>query len=433
LYTTFLCLFLQHNKATCAQRVVLALPPEALRQIDWQPLEGVAWLKANLHSVSSVPAIKVFLAYPRTVATTAGTTTRSADTTTVNDTTRDTSEQDSVQDDTTQNDTTDYETTQVDVTSDVTTDENGTIGDVGFTTFTPAEEENNTEASGTTITTTIDHTTTVADTINTTITTTNTTTTVGDTTIAVNTTASSVETTVANTAEKSDNATTTAYSNVTYDVTNNGTDVNNASLSTVLSNTTVASTGESNNGSDVSNATTHDCITPASTAAPAKAPSVRVRTDMPMRYVEDVTSPADDVTSSTVLQAVFAAGPHAAYWDSLLGGATFAGSLSNADPVSEKLLRYLRAYLNRLAPVMAVSPTAPPSDAVVHRWSASLPRGGAWHVWKPSFHWTQVSQKMLQPIPDDKVFIVGSAFAKGHLQMYAEGALQTVDDMLLKL
>ena len=98
--------------------------------------------------------------------------------------------------------------------------------------------------------------------------------------------------------------------------------------------------------------------------------------------------------------------------------------------MSAKLVKYLRAYLNRLSPVMPEGTTGPPTDAAMHRWSTSFSCGGAWHVWKPSFPWTQVARRMLKPIPDDDVFIVGSAFAAGHLQMYAEGALQTVDDML---
>ena len=338
IFLLFSCFCFQENTSTvCAKRVVLALPPEALRHIRWQPLEEESWLKTNIHSVIGIPATKVFLAFPKTSATGKDIATRCNKTTT-------------------------------DISSAVTKDGSDVNGEVIPTTLTPIDGITN------------------ANTTNT---------------------------------KSADR--------------NNETNTDGESNYARVTTTTHPSTATTQSmQSSISNSANNNPTTNTSCHMPEPTPR-RIRTDMPIRYVEDITPSLGNVTNSTVLQAVFASGPHAIYWDSLHGGATFEGSMSSADAVSAKLVKYLRAYLSRLSPAIAEGTSGPPNDAVVHRWGASFPCGVAWHVWKPSSPWTQVSRRMLKPIPDDDVFIVGSAFAAGHLQMYAEGALQTVDDMLHQL
>ncbi|XP_064599440.1 aplysianin-A-like [Liolophura sinensis] len=57
-------LFQIRPRRICASQVILALPPGALKNIQWGPLQNALPVKTALESVNDFSAMKIFLAYP---------------------------------------------------------------------------------------------------------------------------------------------------------------------------------------------------------------------------------------------------------------------------------------------------------------------------------------------------------------------------------
>ena len=53
---------------------------------------------------------------------------------------------------------------------------------------------------------------------------------------------------------------------------------------------------------------------------------------------------------------------------------------------------------------------------------------GGWHSWKAGYKYNQIMPRMRQPIPDERVYICGSAYSND--QGWVEGALETAELML---
>lgn len=126
--------------------------------------------------------------------------------------------------------------------------------------------------------------------------------------------------------------------------------------------------------------------------------------------------------------ASFVAAKDYDYWDKYLVGDIFEGSYDSPTPVTEKLVDFLQKHLSRLSS-SSVGDLPRPLYACMHQWK-EYPYGGAWHVWKPGSDWVDISTRMLKPGNDQNIHIVGAAFAPGHLQLSAEGALVTVDNLI---
>ena len=70
-----------------------------------------------------------------------------------------------------------------------------------------------------------------------------------------------------------------------------------------------------------------------------------------------------------------------------------------------------------------------PASAVIHDWSQSS-SGAGWYAWKRNVKWDDIAQRMLRPFPSEHVYIAGSTYCPGQCQFWAEGALQTVDNII---
>jgi monoamine oxidase len=81
----------------------------------------------------------------------------------------------------------------------------------------------------------------------------------------------------------------------------------------------------------------------------------------------------------------------------------------------------------QLAEIHAQQEIPPPYSAVYHDWSGD-PYGGGWHEWKANYRLDEIMWKMLKPVEQDDIFIVGEAYSIG--QGWVEGALDTAETML---
>lgn len=68
-----------------------------------------------------------------------------------------------------------------------------------------------------------------------------------------------------------------------------------------------------------------------------------------------------------------------------------------------------------------------PYSAIFHDWSDD-PYGGGWHEWKAGFRYDQIITKMVKPLDDENVYIIGEAYSNN--QGWVEGALETSNDMM---
>ena len=69
-----------------------------------------------------------------------------------------------------------------------------------------------------------------------------------------------------------------------------------------------------------------------------------------------------------------------------------------------------------------------PSAAAYWDWGDTV-SGGGWHCWKAGYDFNEICKKMLKPDSKENVYICGEAYSLW--QGWAEGALQTAEDLLL--
>ena len=84
------------------------------------------------------------------------------------------------------------------------------------------------------------------------------------------------------------------------------------------------------------------------------------------------------------------------------------------------------ARLYRMQPDNVPLPVA----IIAKDWTRS-PSGPGWDLWRRGTNWKTHALRMLKPVRWEDLFIVGSAYCSGTCELWAEGALQTVE-MLLK-
>lgn len=114
------------------------------------------------------------------------------------------------------------------------------------------------------------------------------------------------------------------------------------------------------------------------------------------------------------------------YFKALLDVSLFDG----ADKVSfPNSTRFIKDISSQFAEVlhMSASSIPMPSSVVLHHWGDA--EDGAWHLWEKGVTWERVAQCMLRPHAQEHVYIVGSAYSAGEHQFWAEGALQSVENM----
>lgn len=81
----------------------------------------------------------------------------------------------------------------------------------------------------------------------------------------------------------------------------------------------------------------------------------------------------------------------------------------------------------QVATVHSLPEIPKPYSAVYHSWNED-PYGGGWHEWKAGYRLDQIMCRMLKPVADQDIHIVGEAYSYG--QGWVEGALDTAETML---
>ena len=58
------------------------------------------------------------------------------------------------------------------------------------------------------------------------------------------------------------------------------------------------------------------------------------------------------------------------------------------------------------------------------------PTYAGWHLWKRGVRWDREAAHLLKPLANDAIYLIGSDICPGSCQLWAEGALRTVESLL---
>ena len=94
---------------------------------------------------------------------------------------------------------------------------------------------------------------------------------------------------------------------------------------------------------------------------------------------------------------------------------------STVKDITQQLARLYRLTITQVPQPVAI---------IAKDWTQS-PSGAGWDFWKRGINWLHHAKRMLKPVGWEDMYVVGSSYCSGTCQVYAEGALQTVE-MLLK-
>jgi lysine 2-monooxygenase len=163
-------------------------------------------------------------------------------------------------------------------------------------------------------------------------------------------------------------------------------------------------------------------------------------TDLPIRQAYYFGTESEQVGGKPWLNSLLMASYNdistVPFWKGLEAGKAFEGyrpsCMEGDSPVipdmEYKATEEMVLVANKqLAELHAQQEIPQPYSAVYHDWSGD-PYGGGWHEWKANYRLDEIMWKMLKPVEQDDIFIVGEAYSIG--QGWVEGALDTAEQML---
>lgn len=165
-------------------------------------------------------------------------------------------------------------------------------------------------------------------------------------------------------------------------------------------------------------------------------------TDMPIRQVYYFGCEADDEDADpnntrSLLMASYNDISTVPFWKALQNDVPYKGNTrpenSGIDPVPPAEFIATQSMVeiaHRQVEIMHGQQKLPmPYSAIFHDWSDD-PYGGGWHEWKAGYRYDEIISKMVKPVDNEDVFIIGEAYSNN--QGWVEGALETADDMMKK-
>ena len=165
-------------------------------------------------------------------------------------------------------------------------------------------------------------------------------------------------------------------------------------------------------------------------------------TDLPVRQIfyfgtEGEEPGAEDSSNlNSLLMASYNDISSVPFWKGLERGQRFHGDAGNphvqhVDPVPASAFVASRSMVEeahkQVTEVHGQRELPSPYSAIYHDWGEE-PYGGGWHSWKAGFKYNEIMPRMRHPIPDEKVYICGSAYSSN--QGWVEGALETAELVL---
>ena len=115
------------------------------------------------------------------------------------------------------------------------------------------------------------------------------------------------------------------------------------------------------------------------------------------------------------------------YFKALLDVTWFNGSVTVSYPNATRFVEHVNS---QLAEVFGINKSRipHPSSVILHQWGAT--DDAAWHLWERGVQWSEVAKRMIRPHAEERVYVVGSAYSGSEHQLWAEGALQSVENMI---
>lgn len=165
-------------------------------------------------------------------------------------------------------------------------------------------------------------------------------------------------------------------------------------------------------------------------------------TDLPVRQVYYFGTECDQEDGEPFLNSLLMASYNdmstVPFWKGLEDGAPYVGyrpaclddpGLANMIPTTPycATAEMVDIANRQVAQIHALPEVPPPYSAVYHTWNEN-PYGGGWHEWKANYRLDKIMWRMLKPVADQEVYIVGEAYSIG--QGWVEGALDTAEQML---
>lgn len=166
-------------------------------------------------------------------------------------------------------------------------------------------------------------------------------------------------------------------------------------------------------------------------------------TDLPIRQVYYFGTEGEQEDGEPFLNSLLMASYNdistVPFWKGLEGGVAYAGYMPSCiEPTAKGPLPITEYTASaemvevanlQVATVHALPEIPKPYSAVYHTWNED-PYGGGWHEWKAGYRLDEVMWRMLKPVEDQDIHIVGEAYSIG--QGWVEGALDTSETMLEK-
>lgn len=162
-----------------------------------------------------------------------------------------------------------------------------------------------------------------------------------------------------------------------------------------------------------------------------------VVTDLPVRHVGYVGRTGD---YNVVFTAASVDGDDVAYFDDVSMTSSTSDYVYDTTRAMSCCRRRRRQALidditRQMALIYAVRPEVTimplPTEVIAHEWTTT-PSGGGRFMWRRGVNWEDAAERLQRPDPAEDVFIVGDAYASGRTQLWAEGALESVERLLGK-
>lgn len=153
-----------------------------------------------------------------------------------------------------------------------------------------------------------------------------------------------------------------------------------------------------------------------------------VITDLPLRHVRYVGSSVRDDVERHVFMVVSVDDADADHFERAM---MMTSSPPSKQTIDERFVTRVTRHLRAVCRLPRPPPPPRPEQVLLQRWTAAgSASGGGRFAWRPGIRPRDASDRLLSVVADEGLFFVGDAFAPGASQLWAEGALETVERVL---
>ena len=151
------------------------------------------------------------------------------------------------------------------------------------------------------------------------------------------------------------------------------------------------------------------------------------KSDLPNRQTYDF---GESINGRAILLISYADGDiNVGFWNQLQKTGRCTSRFCDANMVTDEIVKHAHIFLSQIYNI-SISRIPRPIDGMMQTWD-QYPINSAWGLWKPGYNFIESFRDVMNPNPEEDVYVLNGDYSTGKYSGWAEGSLHA-GDILLK-